>query len=180
LRLRTNFFGKKGHHWFGYIYGDGNFTSQNQDARISFDRTGIDLTIERPVEDETWAFFYNFDQYLVTNPNDPEQGWGIFGRFGIADESTNFVRKFFSFGLGGTGLFPGRASDRFGIGYYYMELSDEVDLIPVHSDEQGIEIFYSVPLLPSTELTADVQILDGSFEAADTAVIGGIRLRMKF
>ena len=79
LRLRTNFFGKKGHQSFGIIYGDGDFTSLEQDTRISFDRTGIDITIVRPVEDETWAFFYNFDQYLVINPNNPEQGWGIFG-----------------------------------------------------------------------------------------------------
>jgi hypothetical protein len=30
----------------------------------------------------------------VSHPDDPEQGWGVFGRFGVADDRTNVVATF--------------------------------------------------------------------------------------
>jgi porin len=135
---------------------------------------------ENTTEDSTWAFFYNFDQTLVEDPADPERGWGLFGRFGVADDKTNAVHQFYSIGLGGHRLFPSRPRDRFGIGYYYLKLSDEVDLVPIEDDEQGLEMFYTVAVLPSVDITADLQVIDGAALRADTAVVGAIRMQFRF
>jgi hypothetical protein len=29
-----NFFGKRGHQWFGFLYGDGKYQGQTEDPRI--------------------------------------------------------------------------------------------------------------------------------------------------
>ena len=81
---------------------------------------------------DTWAIYYNFDQYLW-NPTissdskggsevDPTRVVGIFGRIGLADESTNPIAQFYSFGLGGKGACASRPHDRFGVGWYYMRV----------------------------------------------------------
>ncbi|MGR8918037.1 MAG: carbohydrate porin [Gammaproteobacteria bacterium] len=177
-RLATNFFGKPGHHYFGVLYGDGEFDSLEQDARIRVSSEGsLELTITRPVEDSTWAFVYNFDQTLVENEGG---GWGLFGRYGVADEDTNLAHQFFSIGVGGSGLLPGRPQDSFGVGYFFLDLSDEVDLLPVGDDEQGIEAYYKLVLVPSVHVTADLQWLDGAVRGADDAVLAGLRLTVMF
>jgi porin len=180
LRLLTNFFGKKGHQMFGVIYGDGTFSSLDQSPELQFSEGGVRPGIDRGTEDSTWTFFYNFDQTLVADPANPGQDWGVFGRFGIADQKTNLIRTFYSIGLGGTGLFPARAQDRFGLGYYHMNLSNEVDLIPTYDTENTLEVFYTIQVLPSTELTADLQVIDGAIKRADNAIVGAVRIRMMF
>jgi porin len=182
LRLKTNFFDKKGHHWFGFLYGygDNDYDPQTQDPRIllPFD-LGAPNEFEK--EDSHWAFFYNFDQQLVSDPHNPERDWGLFGRFGMADEDTSVISTFYSIGLGGTGLFPSRPRDRFGVGYYYMTFTDDrVKQVLPSDDEQGVEIFYNIAVTPSFNVTADLQVIDGALTGADTAVIGGFRGRMVF
>ncbi len=36
------------------------------------------------------------------------------------------MAQFYSFGLGGKGVIPGRDQDRFGIGYYYLKISGDL------------------------------------------------------
>ncbi len=132
-------------------------------------------------EDGHWAFFYNFDQQLVSDSDNPERDWGLYGRFGIADEGTSVIKTFSSIGLGGTVLFPSRPRDRFGVGYYYMTFADDrINLILPSDDEQGVEVFYKMAVMPSFELSADLQVIDGALNGADTAVIGGFRGRIVF
>lgn len=180
LRSRTSFFGKKGHQMFAVIYGDGTFSSLDQSPELQFSEVGVRPGIDRGTEDSTWTFYYNFDQTLVADPANPGQDWGLFGRFGIADQKTNLIRTFYSIGLGGTGLFPARPHDRFGLGYYHMNLSNEVDLIPTYDTENALELFYTVQVLPSTEVTADLQFIDGAIKGPDNAVVGAVRIRMMF
>ncbi len=116
---------------------------------------------------------------MATNPDDPEQGWGVFGRFGLADRDTSVIRSFTSIGLGGTGVIPSRPQDRFGVGYYYMYFnSTRFESILQEDDEHAFEAFYNVVLTPWVTLSANLQILDGGLLDADTAVIGGLRLRI--
>ena len=56
---------------------------------------------------------------------DETQGFGIFGRFGAADDKTNPLEDFYSIGLGGKGMFEGRDNDTYGVGYFYAQLSDK-------------------------------------------------------
>jgi len=207
LRLRTNFFDKKGHQFFGFLYGFGNneYDAQGVDPRLfeaaklgtlaaklrstlppsllnrlTTPGAGLSET-EREKEDSTWAFFYNFDQQLVSDPNNSERDWGLFGRIGVADNDTSVIETFWSIGLGGKGLFPGRPRDRFGLGFYYMTFADErVKLILPSDEEKGLEVFYTLAVTPWFELSGDVQVIDGALPGASNATVVGFRGRIEF
>ena len=174
VQIATIFCEKPGTQTFGFLYSTKEYNSVDQRIPLP----GIDPTIN--TEDGSWAFIYNFDQYLVTDPNDPEQGWGLFGRFGLSDGDANLFHRFYSFGIGGTGLIPGRDRDRFGLGYYYLELSDNRVGLATGDDEHGVELFYNMAVTPALEVTADLQVIDGAVRSNDTAVIGGLRARLRF
>ena len=176
LAIDTAFFERPGRHTFGFAGSNKEYLSVAQDPRILAPASGIVPS----VEDGSWAFYYNFDQYLVTDPNDPNQGWGLFGRIGISDGEANYVHRFYSAGLGGTGLIPNRDRDRFGLGYYYLDLSDNRLGLFTDDSEQGVEVFYNIALTPSIELTTDLQVIDGAGRFSDTAVVGGLRARISF
>ncbi|MGI9242742.1 MAG: carbohydrate porin [Verrucomicrobiales bacterium] len=176
LGIDTAFFEKPGRHLFGFAASTKEFDSVAQDPRVFAPALGIVPN----VENGSWGFYYNFDQFLVTDPDDPSQGWGLFGRVGIADSDTNYVDHFLSGGLGGTGLIPGRDRDRFGVGYYYLEASDNRIGLLTDDSEQGVEVFYNMAVTPWFDLTADLQVIDGIGRFSDTAVVGGLRARLSF
>ncbi|MEM7144097.1 MAG: carbohydrate porin [Verrucomicrobiota bacterium] len=176
IKLGSNFFDSPGHHWLGFLYGNGTYNAQNQNPRIFFPGNDAMPT----TEGNSWAIFYNFDQYLVSDPDNPEVGWGLFGRFGIADQETNIIHTFYSLGVGGQGIIPGRDRDRFGIGWYYMNLSDERLALFTEDKETGLEIFYNASLTPWLELSADYQFIDGALRFGDNAHVLGLRGRIIF
>jgi porin len=177
IGLETNFFDQPGHHTFGGLYSNKEFNSVNQDPRLFLPP---DSTAPANTADGSWALIYNFDQFLVSDPDDPEKGWGLFGRFGISDGDANLIHQFYSIGLGGRGLIPGRDRDRFGLGYYYLKLSDARVGLATDDSEQGIELFYNLAVTPAFEMTADLQVIDGAVGSSDTAVVGGLRGRIRF
>ena len=73
-----------------------------------------------------WAVYYNFDQYLYQDKQDPTRGFGVFFRAGVANPKTSPYQQFYSFGFGGKGIIPMREKDRFGIGYYYLKFSRDI------------------------------------------------------
>jgi porin len=175
VRLQTNFFDQVGHQWFGFLYGEGDYAGQGGDAyTILPDPPPGTVDFQ-----DTWAFFYNFDQQLIPEPNDPNQGWGVFGRFGLADEDASVIHTFYSLGFGGVGLLPGRDHDRFGLGYYYMEFADDrVEAVLPEDEEHGGEVFYNMAITPSFNLSTNLQVIEGGLRGADTAVVGGFRARI--
>ncbi len=176
LILDTDFLSKPGRHTFGLSASTKDYLSTDQDPRVLVSALDAPVT----VEDGSWAFAYNFDQYLVTDANDPSQGWGLFGRFGVSDGEANILHRFYSLGLGGTGIIPGRDRDRFGAGYYYLQLADDRPGLFTDGDEHGLEVFYNLSITPAFELSADLQVIDGAGRFSDNAVIGGLRARITF
>ena len=144
---------------------------------------------------ETYCIFYGFDQYVTTyGPPDARgnpEGWGFFGRAGIADGGTgnpNFGAWFASAGIGGSSPLKCRRGkgDRFGIGYAYTATSTEFGAIPQFlfdpRDAQNIEAYYRYQVTPAIELTPDVQWVYGMLGGltdGDGAIVAGIRLNMK-
>ena len=131
--------------------------------------------------------YYNFHQYLYTEPDDPEQGWGVFGRFGCSTGEANPFEQFYSIGVGGNGILPGRDNDRFGIGYYHLNFSDDFPTIAKRSlgglDEgYGVELFYNIEITPWLHISPDLQIIcnPGGNDNNDTAIVAGVRVYMEF
>ncbi|MCJ7641667.1 MAG: carbohydrate porin [Desulfobacterales bacterium] len=185
-RVRTNFFGLTGHQLIGGAYSNKSFTSLDQSLRFIIENRAIEK------KDGSWNIYYNFDQYLYEPNKGSGQGIGIFGRFGVSDGNPNPMHFFFSFGVGGKGIIPSRPLDRFGIGYYYLMVSNPKLTGPFATrdflrDEYGFEAFYNIAITPWLQLTPDIQVIRPaqkrvitSGEGIGTATVLGLRLQMVF
>lgn len=146
-------------------------------------RLAIQASRDEAEPSDGWAFWYDFDQFLYVEPDDPEQGWGVFGRFGWSPGETNPVDSFYSIGVGGTGVIPTRDRDRFGVGYYLLDLSDGLPGVLGANVEQGVELFYNIEVTPWLHITPDIQVIinpggaTGS-DARDPAIVCGLRMQM--
>ena len=184
VRIPVRVFNKPGHQLFGFIYADKDFVSLQQDAR-SFQLEPLELSIASildgfQTESDSWAFYYNFDQYLFVEDEVTQQGWGLFGRFGISDGEANPIERFWSLGVGGRGLIPGRDKDRFGTGWFLTEWSDSLPKTLGLNNEHGFEVFYEVAITPWMYLTPDIQVILPSRDRADTLLISGLRVNVVF
>lgn len=135
-------------------------------------------TLSKQTDD--WAFWYNFDQYLYSEPQDPSQGYGLFGRFGCSNGKANPIERFYSIGLGGKGIINGRDKDNFGLGYYFIGLSN--DLPSVFKSEQGFSAYYEISVTPSVVISPNLHVIvdPGGTKDRDTAFAYGVRLQMYF
>ena len=189
-RVRTDFFGLTGHQLVGVTYSTRNFSSLDQSLHLIIENGNIEQ------KDNSWSFHYNFDQYLYEPKKGSGQGIGIFGRFGASDGNPNPVHYFYSLGIGGKGLL-GRPLDQFGIGYYYMDISNPQFTGPIATrellrDEYGVEAYYSYAIAPWMKLTPDIQFVRGAQkdklvsiappvkQGVDTATVVGLRLQLVF
>jgi porin len=190
LRLPTNLFCLPGHQLLGAMWSSRDFVAVEQDPRVLLPLVGIPAPIPIAEKDDSWAFMYNFDQYLFVDPCDPKRGWGVFGRAGISDGNPNPLEWFVSAGIGGSSPICGRERDTFGIGYFHLAASDELGpaLDSLFGDTDGVELFYNVEVTPWFHLTVDLQIINQGFEGApalgvkdpDPAVIIGLRGKIDF
>ena len=169
--------GQEGHQRIGYAYSNKHFTALDQNWLVTIP-TG---TIKKQSGDG--GIWYNFDQYIYSEEEDPTQGVGIFGRFGYTDGSANPIQRFYSFGVGGKGVIDERDNDTFGIGYYYVELSDDLPAALNLGSEQGVEMYYNIEISKAIHFTPDIQwIVDptAGYQNRDNAIIVGGRLQMSF
>jgi porin len=201
-------FGKTGHQRLGWLWTARDLTLLDQDPRLPLPLT-LTMRVARPrleripgparaigralglsqslgdVEQNTddWMFYYNFDQYVYTEPGDEKQGVGVFGRFGWSSGESNPIEQFYSIGVGGKGVIPERDNDTFGVGYYHANLSDDLpSSLGVHS-EQGVEAYYNIEITPWLHITPDLQIIvnpGGGFGDRDVAIVYGLRTQMSF
>ncbi len=135
----------------------------------------------------TYSLAFQFSHLFHVNKSNPSQGWGVFLKGAISDGNPNYVQNSIIAGIGGTGLFPNRERDSFGLGYFYYDLSDDLqdslnDIAgPVSvGDEQGIEAYYSYAVTPWFYLTADLQYIQPPRSTTENAFIAGIRAKIQF
>jgi porin len=124
--------------------------------------------------------YYTFDQFVYAPTADGSQGLGIFGRIGFGDRNTNILEQFYSFGIGGRGMLPGRDHDRYGIGFYYTNFSNNLPGLLLSDGEIGLEIFYNIAATHWLYVTPDIQVIEPAGNRATTAFLTGLRLQMRF
>jgi len=160
-QVRTNFFGLTGHQLFGTTFSNKNFKSIDQ--RLLFIVQNARLKPEKG----SWNIYYNFDQYLYQPKKDVDRGIGIFSRLGVSDGNPDFMKFFGSFGVGGKGMFESRPLDKFGLGYYYININNPTLQTFVQTrkflrNEYGFEAFYNAAITPWLLFTPDLQIIRGA------------------
>jgi porin len=128
--------------------------------------------------------YLSFDQLLLRESAESEQGLGAFVRFGGADEDVSRTAWFWSLGMQYRGLPPGRDSDVLAVGCYQAIASDRFrrTVAPGADRETGVEIYYSAELLPWLAVTPDLQyVVDpGAMAGARDAVVALLRFRVTF
>ena len=160
-RMTTNFFGLTGHQLLGATYSNRKFTSIDQNTRFIFENGAFET------KKGSWNVYYNFDQYLYDPKRGSGEGVGVFGRLCVSDGDPNFMHYFYSLGIGGKGIIPGRGRDRFGLGFYYIDVSNPelqglFQNTKLLRDEYGFEAFYNVAITPWLMLTPDIQVVRGA------------------
>ncbi len=170
LRLPTNFLGRPGHQLIG-----GSWSSREVP---NLGRLLVPPGTPIQTGSDSWSLYWNFDQYLVADPCDPTHGWGVFGRAGVADDDTNPLAWFFSFGVGGSSPIRGREADTFGVGWFYARVSGALPGIFLTDHGQGVELFYNYAVTPWLHVSPDLQIIDPARRGVDTALVFGVRAKM--
>ncbi len=193
-------FNQTGHQKIGWAWTSRDFTLLEQDGRINLPTipfrknlmrskpllrvarllgAGKSFGLESQSDDK--MMYYNFDQYLYTRSDDPTQGFGLFGRFGISSGEVNPFDQFYSLGLGGKGLVSERPKDTYGVGWFLENLSDDLPAVLNSSDEQGVEVFYNIEITPWLHITPDLQVIvrpGGGFQERETAIVCGLRTQI--
>jgi porin len=135
-------------------------------------------------KDGSFNVALGFSHLLVESPGRPGKGLGVYGKAAIADGNPNPIQASFVGGFTGHGIVPGRRDDVFGLGYYYYNLSDDLQsslagALPL-DDEQGLEVFYNFALTGWLRLTADLQWIDPARARFSDAWVAGLRASVAF
>ncbi len=77
-------------------------------------------------------------------------------------------------------MLPGRDRDRFGIGFYYTNFSNDLPEIFLSGNEIGLEIFYNIAATNWLYVTPDIQVIEPAGKRATTAFLSGVRVQMRF
>ena len=121
---------------------------------------------------------------LVASADVPGKGLGLYGKAAIADGNPNPFKRSFVGGVAGRAIVPGRPLDYFGVGYFFYDVSDQLQdaVAPVGSleDEQGVEAYYTFVPAPWLRLTANVQWVNSANGANPSVWLGGLRARVAF
>lgn len=132
----------------------------------------------------SWSLMYAFDQYLFVDPENSKRGWGVFGQFAVSDGNPNPIRYTATVGVGGSSPLKSRPADTFGVGYYFMETSSDLQrtlspLLPL-TNEQGVELYYNIAMTPWFHITPDLQVVNPTRQAVDTALVLGLRTQITY
>lgn len=180
LLLKTNFLGMPGVVELGGTYSTKTYKSVDPSAYLAIPGRGV----RDPGEHGSWSLFANSFQTLWIDPSDEKRHWGAFSQLGLSDGNPNPIKYVVVAGIGGKSVLPGRPIDTFGVGFFYLGLSDQfkklVSPLTPQRDEYGAELFYNVAITPASRLTFDLQVARPSTRALDTVVIPGIRLQLIF
>ncbi len=172
-RLPTRWAGRPGHVLFGATWSNREVLDLSEIARLP-----VEQPVALPRASDSWSVYGNFDHYLCTYDKAGTKGWGVFGRWGIADDQTNPAEWFLSGGIGGNSPLCGRSNDTFGLGWYYSGTTDQIPGLVFSDDGRGVEAYYSIALTDKIFLSPDAQWMHPSRGNVDDSWALGMRLLM--
>ena len=157
-------------------------------------RSGVDFSelsenyeegLEPSTKEGSYSVGFQFSHLLYVDPANPRKGWGVHLKGAVSDGNPNYVQSSIIAGVGGTGLFRGRELDSFGVGYFYYNLSDELEKAigtgeEQYRDEQGAEVYYSFAVTPWFFVTGDLEYIAPPRGSVENAFIAGLRANIKF
>jgi porin len=176
-------FGLPGHHSLGGAYSTRSYDSL-QDLPYYVTKRLAGLVPQRPSRAGSWAVYYQFDQAVWADAADPRRAWGVFGSAGLSDGDPNPIRYAAYVGLGGAVPWRGRAGDTFGVGYFYLGMSEAFkniapQVVPLR-DEHGVELFYNLAVTPWCRITPDFQVVTPVRAGVEAATVFGVRAKIDF
>jgi porin len=183
LKFRTDFFDHKGQHHLGGIWKHLDQPDLAFEPYVPGDFSqGLDSLQTKP---DAFTLYYGFDQYLFQQADNPNRGWGLFGRASISDGNPTPLDYFLSLGVGGFNPWGSRTRDRFGLGWYFNGTSDDFGPIPqailAPNDGTGVEAFYNIQVTRCLNISPDVQwIKPGARAIADDSLVYGLRVNASF
>ncbi len=175
-RLTTDFFNMKGHQFLGGAYSTSNYADLDQRA-VNFIIPGL------PVQesDDSWAVFWNADQYIYQPDTQSDRGVGLFARFGLSDGEANPINSTASFGVSEKGMLFNREDDKMGLGYFYLWSADtRITNEAGFDDSQGMEAYYQIALTPAVHLSPNIQWIQPSQQRVEQSWVLGMRLYTAF
>lgn len=132
---------------------------------------------------------YALGEYNVyREKDDPDQGLGVFGRFGYANGDVNQLQYYLGAGLKYTGLIPHRDKDQMGVavaaafnGGKFKQAQSNAGT-PVESAEVNLEFTYRAELAPWFVLQPDFQLIinPGMNPTLNNAFLAGLRWEVSF
>lgn len=126
----------------------------------------------------------SFSHLLYELPDNPGKGFGVYAKAAIADGNPNPIQSSFAGGFAGHGVVPHRPRDVFGVGYYFYNLSDDLQDAGgakfAVADEMGVEMYYNFAVTPWLHLTAGLQWIDPANPKIPQAWVGGLRANITF
>lgn len=180
LVLRFQPFGLPGTYNFGGTYSNRQYRSTDPSAWLVIPSEGV----QGGLETGSWSIYANGYQALWVDRCDPTRNWGVFLQTGLSDGNPNPIRYTVNGGFGGRSPLRRRSLDTFGIGYYYVGLSESFKQLTqpflAQQDEHGVELFYNYALTPWCRLTGDLQVANPSTSSLDPVIIPTARLQMLF
>ena len=102
----------------------------------------------------------------------------MFGRAAVADEDSNPLDWFISFGIGGNSPIACRQDDTFGVGWHYSSTSNQLPGLLLGDYGQAVELFYNAEVRRWLHVTADIQFVDPSARLIDDSVVFGLRAQV--
>jgi len=110
----------------------------------------IDQTIG--IKKGSYNVSYSISHLLYELAEIPGKGFGVYAKAAIADGNPHPIQSSFIGGFAGHGVVTGRPANVFGIGYYFYNLSndlqEETEVIFPIDDERSFELYYNFPLTP--------------------------------
>jgi porin len=173
----TTFFDLPGQQVLAGLFGTGSFTDLSPASFVELPATAA----AAPRKNGTWTLLWNAEQRLVVDSEDPDRGLGLYLQTGLGDGNPNPVRWFVSVALCGNSPLPGREGDIYGVGFYDLGPSAQAkSQIPGLRDEDGVELFYNLRIVPGCHLTTDMQVLHPGLVPVANALVFGLRLKIDF